>query len=319
LAVIVGLLADSNRLGLFFAHAHAHTTFGRRDAEIAIAEPAHQIEGLLGRLLASESQRVGLDRLLHRVAHLLRRAEESVGGHEARQRLVGPVEVVVVDEEREPSLAIAVVRKDRAREKLVPQRLPEALDLAQRLRMLRAALHVADAVATQQLLEGRLAPPRGVLSTLVGEHLVGRAVAGERPLERLEHQLRLLMVRQRVSDDVARVVVHEAHEIQPLVPAQQKREEVRLPHLIRQRSFEAARRLRSALSLRRRVLDQPLLVQHATDRALRHPESLEASERVADASRAGARLRLLRLDHRVSSRIVLQRLASALPTGCEGH
>jgi len=53
-AVIVGLLGDANRLGLFLAHAHSHATRRRRDAELAIAELADEIEGLDGRLLASE-------------------------------------------------------------------------------------------------------------------------------------------------------------------------------------------------------------------------------------------------------------------------
>jgi hypothetical protein len=318
-AVIVGLLADANRFGLFFAHAHAHAALRRRDAELAVAELPDQIEGLVWWLFACEPQRVGLDGLLHRFAHLRRGPEESVRRHEPRQRLVRPVEVVVVDEEREPPLAIRVVGEHRAREKLVPQRLPEPLDLPERLRMLWPALHVPDPVASQQLLEGRLTAPCGVLPSLVGEHLVGRPVPRQRALDRLEHELGALVVRERVSHQIARVVVHEADQVQPLVPSQQKREEVRLPHLIRRCSFESTRRLRSALLLRRARLDQPLLVQHAAHRALRHSEPFESRQHVTHAPTARLRLRLLRLDHRLSARVAFECLAARLASARERH
>ena len=270
-------------------------------------------------MLACEPQRVVIDRPLHGVAHLRRCPEESVRGHQPRQRLMRPVEVVVVDEERKPTLAIGVVGEHRAREKLVPQCLPEALDLPQRLRMLRPALHVPDSVAAQQLLEGRLAAPRRVLPALVGQHLLRRAVPRQRALDRLEHQLRALMVRERVPDQIARVVVHEADQIQPLVTAQQKCEQVRLPHLIRGCSLESPRRLRPALLLRCRRVEQAFLVQHATHRALRDTEPFESGEHVADPPCARLRLRLLRLDHRLPARVVFECLAARLATAGERH
>jgi hypothetical protein len=56
------------------------------------------------------------------------------------------LEVVVREVVLEPALRIDEVRKHRAAEKLVPQRLPEALDLAECLRMLRSTTNVLDAV-----------------------------------------------------------------------------------------------------------------------------------------------------------------------------
>src|SRR5215470_17643194 len=55
-----------------------------------------------------------------------------------------PLEVVPVDEQRKPRLAVLVAGKYRPGEKLVPQGLPEALHLAQRLWVLRPRLEVAD-------------------------------------------------------------------------------------------------------------------------------------------------------------------------------
>jgi len=194
-----------------------------------VAEPAHEVEGFARRLLVRESRRVLGDVRLHRFPHLRRRAEESVGWHEPGEPLVRPLEVVAVDEEPEPLLTVCVVREDGLAQPLVPQRLPEALHLAERLRMLRAALHVTDAVATKLLLEVRLAPPRCVLPALVRQHLLGCTEGSERASERFHHERGPLVVRERPADDEARVVVHERRQVQALVASKQKREDVRLP------------------------------------------------------------------------------------------
>jgi hypothetical protein len=60
---------------------------------------------------------------------------------------VRPLEVVVLDVQAQPPLAIREISEDRARQEFFPQRLPETLDLPQRLRMLRPAFTVHDAVA----------------------------------------------------------------------------------------------------------------------------------------------------------------------------
>jgi hypothetical protein len=57
---------------------------------------------------------------------------------------VRPLEVVVLHEQRRTALAIVEVGKHRPRQELLPHRLPETLDLAAGLRVVRAALHVRD-------------------------------------------------------------------------------------------------------------------------------------------------------------------------------
>jgi len=170
-----------------------------------------------------------------------RRLEESIRGHEAVESLVRTLEVVVTDVVREPILRVLDVREDRATQKLVPQRLPEALDLAQRLRVLWTAADVLNAEALQGLFEFGLAAPHRVLATVVGQHFGGIAVRGDAALEGLHHQRRLLMVREGVTDDEAAVVVHEHAHVEALRAPQAKREDVRLPQLIRGRALEAAR------------------------------------------------------------------------------
>lgn len=302
----MGLLgADVDGLGVFVADAHAHADVGRRDAQIAVSEPSHQVKRLARWLLASQPQAVVGDRLLHRRADLRGRLEEAVGGYEAADALVRALEVVGVDEEAEPALQVGVVREDRLRQKLVPGRLPKALDLAERHRMLRPTLDVRDALVAQQPFEGRLPAPRRVLASVVRQDLARPPEAAQAAFERLDHQRRLLVVGQRPSHDEARVVVHEAGQVHALVPAQQEREDVGLPHLVRSRPLEAPRRLRPSRSGGRRGLDQALFVQDSAHRRLRDAQALEAGDQVSDAAGSCAGARLLRLDDRPPSRVGL--------------
>jgi hypothetical protein len=241
--IIVVLLVDLDRLRRLVVELHAQPALRRRDRQLSIAQLAHEVEGLLRRPLVRHAKRVVRDALLDRRTHLRRRAKESIRRHETLDALMRTMEVVGVDEELDPSLTVGEVREDRLREKLVPERLPEALDLAERLRMLRPTLDVTDALASQLLLEFRLASPRRVLPTLVGEDLARSAVGCDSPSQRLHHELASLMVRECVRDEKTRVVVHEAREVQPVVASQQKREDVRLPHLIRLRALEASHRM----------------------------------------------------------------------------
>ena len=107
--------------------------------------------------------------------------------------------------------------------------------------MLRAALDVPHPLPPQLPLEGRGATPCDVLAAIVGQHLLRHAVRRDRSLEPLEHQLGLLMVRQGVPHQESRVVVDVAHQVQPLVPAQQECEDIRLPHLVGLRPLETPR------------------------------------------------------------------------------
>ena len=145
LVVIVGLLSQCNHL-LVVAKLHLDRIAVRCDGHVAVTQPADEVEGLARRLLARKPHLVVGDALLDHLAHMRCRAEEAVRRHETVERLVRALEVVRVDEVRDAPVAVGVVREHRPRQKLVPQCLPEALDLAERLRMLRPALDVPDAV-----------------------------------------------------------------------------------------------------------------------------------------------------------------------------
>ena len=240
---LIALLPSQCNHLLVSPELHLQRVTLRRDGHVAIAEAADEIKRFARRLLARQTHLVVTHALLDRCTHVRRSAEESVRRHETFERLVRALEVVRVDEMHDATVAIGEVRKHRARQKLVPERLPEALDFAERLRMLRPALHVPDAVLAELFFEFRLAAPRGVLPALVRQHFLRRAVLRYPARQRLHHQVRLLVMRERKRHDVPRVVVHEAHEVEPLVLAQQKREDVALPKLIGLRPLEASRRM----------------------------------------------------------------------------
>lgn len=181
--------------------------------------------------------------------------------------------------------------------------------------MLRPALDVPNAVLTQPLLEGRLAAPGGVLTPVVGQHLLRHPVFRHGPLERLEDELRLLVMGDHVRDDEARVVVHERGHVDALVASQQKREDVALPHLVGAGPLEATRALGLAFPGGRHHLQQPLLVQHPTDRRVAHAQRSQASEDVSDATCAPVGVFLLRLDDRLSPRIAVECSVGFLATG----
>lgn len=272
-----------------------------------VAQLAHQVKRLLRRPLLRQEQRVLTHLLLDRRPHLLRHAEKPVGGHQSLQRLVRPLEIVPIDIELQSPGEILEVVEDGPREKLVPKRLPEALDLPQRLRMLRPRLQMLDTLPAQLVIEFSLAPPGGVLPPIIGEDFLRRPEAGDACLERLPHQLRLLVPLQRPAGNEARAVVEKRAQVYPLVPAQKESEDIRLPELVRLRPLEAPRPgllpWRSGLRL-----EQPCLVQHAPHFALADPDRLEPLQHIADPPRPVLWVRLPQRQHRLLARVFLLRL-----------
>jgi hypothetical protein len=300
---MVALRWQLDGLGFLVSQLHLQPIARGSDGHVAISQPAHEVKRFARGLLEREAQRVRSHRLLDGIAHLWRRAEESVRGHEPGKPLVRPPEVIGLHEELEATFAVGEVGKDGAREEFVPQRLPEALHFAQRHWVLRSALDVADAVLAQQLLEGRRAAPCRVLAPVVREHLPRRSVRGHGPLERLDGDAALLVVRKHVRDDEARVVVHEGRHVDALMASQQEGEDVRLPELVRLCALEAPFWWRHLWHLRRLVGQQPFVVQDAPHLRRRHTQRVEAPQAVRNLPRAEVREGLLHRHHRVALRV----------------
>ncbi|HSS48269.1 MAG TPA: hypothetical protein VLX28_04925 [Thermoanaerobaculia bacterium] len=299
------LLWHADGLGLFIAQAHPQTRAFGGNRQVLISKASDQVEGLLRRLLLSFPHGVGFDVGLDGCTYLRRCPEVPVSWHEPAQRLMRSLEVVAFDEEPEPTLAVGEVREDRAAQKLVPQRLPEALDLAEGFRVLGPTLDVPDSILAQSLLEDRLAPPGRVLPSLIRQCLLRHPEGCNAPLESFQDQRALLVMGQYEAHDETRVVVHEGRQVQPLVASQQECEDVRLPHLIRRCSLEAPRRPLPTIDRPRAAARcHPRLSQHSSDGGLRDAECLETPDHITDPPSPVLGMLLLERRHRGYHRIV---------------
>jgi hypothetical protein len=205
----------------------------------------------------------------------------------------------VLDEQPNPPLTVLEVREHGLREQLLPQRLPEPLDLAAGLRVVRTALDVNDAVALELRFELGRSTPRRVLAALVGQDLARRAVLADRARQRFEHEHAPLVMRHHEAHEVARVIVQERRDVNPLVTPKQEREQVRLPQLVRLGPLEVLHYVFAAHALRGRLRLHALTSQHSAHCRLRHSQAQEAAHHVADPSTPRARLRRLRREDRL--------------------
>jgi hypothetical protein len=150
--------------------------------------------------LLREPQRVLGDGRLDALPHLRCRAEEPIRRRQSLERLVRALEVVVLDKQPHPPLAVLEVRKDGLREKLFPQRLPEPLDLPAGLRVVRPALDVRHSVALELRFELGRSAPRRVLPALIGQDLLRGSVVRDAARQRLQHQHTSLVMRHHEAN-----------------------------------------------------------------------------------------------------------------------
>lgn len=160
--------------------------------------------------------------------------------------------------------------------------------------MVRPALEVPDAVALELGLERGGTAPAGVLPPLVGQDLARHPVVRDPARQRFQHQAALLLMRQRETHEITRVIVQERRHVQPLVLPEQEREDVRLPQLVRLGPLEP-RELRPRLGPRARLRPrQPLLMQHPPHRGRRRAEPEVTSQHIPDPPAPRRRIRSLR-------------------------
>jgi len=253
----------------------------RPDHDRLLAEPADHVERLLGFAAERELQDVRLDAALDHVPQLVGDAKEAIGRAEAVQALMRAAMVVMLHPQPDPLAGRLEAVELGAGEELLPDRLPEALDLAQGHRVMRSALEVMDPVLLELGLEAGGAPPARELPALIGEELLGDAVLGDGPAIHLEHVLRCLTAEDIESHDVSRVIVNEADEVGVLA-TQPEREDVGLPELVGRGTFEAAGRRRAARRVDLGLGEQGLRVELAAHRLSTDRQQAHAPEEVAD-------------------------------------
>ena len=145
----------------------------QRDA--LVSDLADQEHRLAHRLVQGLGQLVLSQGLLNGLAHLRFHAKKTVRGNAAFDALVGTEVVVVGDEMGEAILGLGEFLRLDPPPEFLAHRLPETLTFAQRLGMVGAGDHVADALLFQQPLEVAFPAPGEILSPLVGQDFQGFA------------------------------------------------------------------------------------------------------------------------------------------------
>jgi len=201
------------RLRLGAIDEHLHAALLRPDHHRLLAQPPHHVEGAPGFPAERELQHVLLDTALDHLPQLLRDGKEAIRRAEALQGLVGAAVVVVLHPESDPLAGRLEALELRALQELLPDRLPEALDLAQGHGVMGPALQVVHPILAELRLEPRGPAPTRVLPALVGEQLLRDAVLRHRPAVDLQDVLRRLAAEDVQPHHVAGVIVEKADEV----------------------------------------------------------------------------------------------------------
>jgi len=228
-----------------------------------------------------EFEHVLLDAALDHLPELLRDGEEAVGRAEPLERLVGPAVVVVLHPEPHPLAGGLEALELGAHQELLPDGLPEALDLPEGHGVVGSALQVVDMVLLELGLEAGRAPPTGELPALIGEHLLRDAVLRHRPAVDLQHVLRRLAAKDLQPHHVAGVIIQKADEVGVLA-AQPEGEDVGLPELVRRGALKGAGRGGVVRGLGSSLLEQGLFVEGAAHRLPAHGQEQDAPQELAD-------------------------------------
>jgi len=259
-----GAIQHHLELALFDFHHHR-----------LLAHPPDHVKRRLRLAPQRQLQDVRLDALLEGLAQRLLNGKEPIRRTQAFEPLVRALVVVVFHPQPDAVPRLLEGSELGATEELVPDRLPEPLDLAQRHRVMRLAAEVMDVVFLELLLEPRLAPPRGVLPPIVRKHLPGHSILGQRAAIDFQHVLTGLAAEQFEPHQIARVVIHEADQIR-LLAADAESADIALPQLHRRGPLKETRlgRVAFAFSLglgHQLVLVQCLPYRLGTRRQEQHP------------------------------------------------
>lgn len=256
---------------------------------------ADHVEGRLGFAAQGQFEEVVSNALLDGFAQLMLDLEEAVGGAEAADALVGPLVVVVFDPEFDALAGDIEALELGADQEVLPDRGPEALDLAQRHGVLWARLEVRDAILLKFGAEAAGAAPGSVLAAVVREHLLGRLeLAGGDPID-LDDSLGRGTAEQVRADDEPRVIIEEGDEV-GVTAAEAKREDVRLPHLIGRGPLEEAGPRDVPLLGRQRGRHEMSLVQALAHRLGTGREKENPAQELGDALDAEGRMLLFERD-----------------------
>jgi hypothetical protein len=192
---------------------------------------ADHVEGGFGFTAQRHLQQVFLDAGFDGLAQLGGDLEKAVRRTKTFNALVRPFVVVIADPEADALPGRLEAFELSPGEKLLPDRFPEAFNLAQRHRVMGPGLEVMGAVLFHLGLEAGDAAPVHILPAVVGEHLPGRLILAGGHAKDLQDIFGGVAAEQIRPHNEPRVVIHEADEI-GVTAAKPEGEDVGLPHLI---------------------------------------------------------------------------------------
>lgn len=205
-----------------------------------VAGAPDQIERLLRLPVQRQFQQILCHAGFEGRAQLLGNRKEPIRWAQSVQTLMRPPVIVMFHPEPNSFARLLQAVKLRALQEVFPNGLPEALDLAERLWMMRLTLEVRHAVFAQLRLEPRRAAPGGVLPAIVGEQFLRRTEFADcRPVH-FQHMLGGLAPKHIQPHEIPGMIIHEPNQIRVLA-VQSKREDVGLPHLVGRRALKEPR------------------------------------------------------------------------------
>ena len=163
-----------------------------------------------------------------------------------------PLVIVILHPPAEALPRLLEGRESRPADELFPDRLPEAFDLPQRLRMVRTTADMLDSVPFQFLLEPGLAVPSRILPAVICQHFLGHPVRAHASPEHFQQIIGRLAAEYFQGRDVPGMIVDEPDQVgittrpQPFgrpdsFPTKLEGEDIALPHLVGRGTLEKAR------------------------------------------------------------------------------
>jgi hypothetical protein len=257
---------------------------------------AHHVERQPRLAAKCHLKKVLLDALLDRFTKLALYLKIPVSRAQAAQPLVRPLVVVILHPLPDTLLSVLETCELRSAQELHEDRLPEPLDLAKRHRVVRPRFDVPNTVLLQLRFKPAGPPPRRVLTPVVSQHLARRVVLRYRSPVHLDHVLARLAPEQIQASNITGIIVDIPD--QKGVPAPKtKRENVRLPELVRRGPLEKSRTSDITLSLfcRGRELERRAMERSAY-RLRARPEKKHSLQKLGYAFDAELRVGLLDID-----------------------
>jgi hypothetical protein len=132
--------------GLFAVELHLYLALLGADHHRLLSQPPDHVKGFLGLTAQRQLLDVVGDAALDHGAQFLRDGEEPIRREQSLQRLVRTFVIVVFDPQPHPFACLLETVKLRPHQKVLPDRFPEPLDLAQRHRVMGRTADMVDAV-----------------------------------------------------------------------------------------------------------------------------------------------------------------------------